>query len=142
MTTEKRVDDAVRIDRRSAIKIAVGGTAGALIWAEPTIKGLAKRPAYASASSTAENYVATLLFLPPGASVEVIGDQGTVMTFTNTAGVVSITTNGGGSFFGEVVVTWTGGSESSFVGPPASVTGSWGPLDELTIDVDITCTPT
>ena len=33
--------------RRTALKIGVGAAAGAAVWSEPTIRGLARRPAYA-----------------------------------------------------------------------------------------------
>jgi hypothetical protein len=39
--------------RRRALKIGVAGAAGAAVWAEPTIRGLARRPAYAATASGA-----------------------------------------------------------------------------------------
>jgi len=39
------------VGRRRAIKGIAAGSAAAIVWAEPTIKGLARRPAFASAGS-------------------------------------------------------------------------------------------
>jgi len=41
-----------RPSRRTALKIGAGLTVGAAVWSEPTLKGLVRRPAYASATST------------------------------------------------------------------------------------------
>lgn len=48
--TENSSDD---IGRRAALKTAAAAGVAAVVWAEPTIKGLARRPAYADTGSGA-----------------------------------------------------------------------------------------
>jgi hypothetical protein len=43
-----------QMNRRTAIKVGVGATAAAALWAEPTVKGLARRPAYAAGGSAGD----------------------------------------------------------------------------------------
>ncbi|MEM7091453.1 MAG: hypothetical protein AAF567_00515 [Actinomycetota bacterium] len=48
------------ISRRRALKLAAATGAGTIVWAEPTIKGLARRPAYADAASNIVPYTVDL----------------------------------------------------------------------------------
>jgi len=57
--------------RRNAIKLAVGGGAAAIVWAEPTLKGLARRPAYATTGSTEITALSTDSIDSPGLSAQV-----------------------------------------------------------------------
>jgi len=41
------------IPRRKALKAGVAGVGAAVVWAEPTVRGLARRPAYAAGGSNA-----------------------------------------------------------------------------------------
>ena len=54
------------LNRRRAIKAGVAGVGAAVIWAEPTIKGLARRPAYAAGGSTAVTEQVEIMFTISG----------------------------------------------------------------------------
>ena len=51
MSQSEDAESSGGMDRRKVLKGAVAAGAGAVVWAEPTIRGLARRPAYAAAGT-------------------------------------------------------------------------------------------
>lgn len=51
-SNEHAADSAHVLSRRRLLKATAATAAGAAVWVEPTIKGLARRPAYAAAGSS------------------------------------------------------------------------------------------
>lgn len=51
------------IGRRKALRLGVGAGAGAVVWTEPTLQGLARRPAYAAGGSPVTAWVEPALGL-------------------------------------------------------------------------------
>lgn len=102
------------VSRRRAIKAGAAVAVGATVWAEPTIRGLAKRPAYASAGSGAPETFNINGLLPPVSPngtnpgrLDTVGSAGNVLrvrhrivepaTVPPTADLLLTTRNGSGS---------------------------------------------
>jgi len=52
METDDSDETDPDLTRRRALKTGVAGVGAAIVWSEPTIRGLVKRPAYAAAATT------------------------------------------------------------------------------------------
>lgn len=114
------------INRRAAIKAAFGVTAGAVVWAEPTIRGVARRPAYAAAGSAGGtvtfNYPLGVQYDFSANNVLMLtGDDGTsVLTITHDPGLESVTfdittpTDAGFNLTGSAI--WAGNSQLTTAG--------------------------
>jgi len=74
------------IDRRTAIKAVAGGAAASIVWAEPTIKGLARRPAFAAATSAPSSVETSVGSIPA-----LVTDPGLI----NVQALTTVTTSNG-----------------------------------------------
>lgn len=137
--------------RRTVMKAAAGATAISIIWAEPTIKGIARRPAHAAAASTPSGFVAGTTY-QVGVKVGEItptrengignlrdlkfsGPDNTMCTFNATDGAITVTKTTGM------------GSETLFLNPTNPPSGITTDVDynflEFTVteSFTITCVP-
>lgn len=92
---------ATEVSRRRALKLAAGVGAGTIVWSEPTIKGLARTPAYANAASAVDS---PFTVTTPGEVAITVG--GAAVTVMSTGGfMVSMTLVDLGDMFGTYQLT-------------------------------------
>jgi len=132
--------DNTDITRRSALKAGSAAAVAAAIWAEPTIKGLARRPAYAAGGSTVETFNIDLS-LGKGDSASVTGSNGTVISFSRSSNGkdVSSTSNPGGGYSGSVVLGGDGIGSFSLPGSASDQPSAGGTF--VTVVGTATCNP-
>jgi len=139
--------------RRSALKLGAAAVAGAVVWAEPTIKGLVSRPAYAQACSTAP---IVALYQPDdpnvtrnGVSVDTNHNDFTGNGFANFPGTGSITYqnvdgNCGGPATVSIRYALAGGSRTGSIDVNGTVmpitftgTGGWSNWQFLSVPITL-----
>lgn len=81
--TQSDPNDSV-LSRRNALKTAAAVTTGAVVWSEPTLKGLVRRPAYASASTSIQVFL--IPAMQGAGRVRFFGDNGLPLTIFSDGG--------------------------------------------------------